>query len=518
MISLMVGDRRDTRAEYAKEPRPWIYPAGALVLALILLAPIIYYHAPQYYGTPDIQYVKAKVLSVSRGDLFGDPVTGRPNFHPPYYHLFLSLFTRLGMDIDVLLFLVTVVNVCLMFVLTYLVLATRFERRTAFLGTLMLPFIVLHMGQGNLALATAFYFSVPFYLAGLLLYLQSSAAGWRSAATAVLWGGAFLISPVYVFLIGFTFAHELLVRRAYRRFAVLAIVFLATISPFFIQMHAVREAGMADTSTFALWRGVPDGAWLQALGGSFLFPADGDRRILPAALAAIVVVLGSIGLIRRRAAGAFPLVVAVAYLFTAYHFSLQYAIRVQFFLSLFLAAGALDYLGWRGIRRAATVALASVCVILGSINHFSQTMDLIANRESHLAEYRTFGAGFWDNMDRYLIPDQYVVATAATYRYFLMPCFPAHALVAYRSGDYYQISEAAAKEMQDDYVALMGATDIATVDRLCRKYGMQAAVMHVRYDGKFPVFRTLAANWETAYEDDYFRIYRRPEAPVPSAR
>ncbi|MDD4052419.1 MAG: hypothetical protein PHR28_11060 [candidate division Zixibacteria bacterium] len=510
----MGGGRRETHVDYTKEKRPWAYPLAVLIFALVLLSPILYYHAPQYYGSPDIQYVKAKVLSVSNGDLFGDPVTGRPNFHPPYYHLFLSLFTRLGVDIDILLFLVSVINVCALLVLAYFVLAVRFEKRTAFICALMLPFIIQYMGPDNIALATAFYFSIPFFLGGLFFYLQPEPSPWRPVATAVLWGCAFLISPVYVFLIGFTFAYESFVKRAYRRFAILTLVFLTTITPFFIQMHAVRVAGMADTSTFALWRGIPDGAWFKALGGSFLFPSDGNRRILPMIPAVIIVILGILGAVRKRSAGAFPLIAALAYLFTAYHFSLQYAIRVQFFLSIFLAAGAIEYLGWRKIKRVAAISLASVCIILGSYEHFVQTNEWIDNREAHLAEYQSFGAGFWANMGKYLTPGQYVVVTAATYRYFIMPYFPAHALVAYKSGDYYQINEALADSMGNDYNAMMASADIETIERYCRKYGMRTAVMHVRYEQKYPVFQTIAADWTLVYEDEYFRIYQWPDSAV----
>jgi hypothetical protein len=504
----MSGGAREAHLNRAKEKRPWAYPLAVLAFALILLSPILYYHAPQYYGTPDVQYVKAKVLSVAAGDIFPAPVPGRPIFPPPSYPFFLSLFTRLGVNIDILLFLVSVVNVCALLVLGYFVLAMRFEKRTAFLCALMIPFIIQHMGQGNLTLATAFSFSISFYLGGLYFYFRPGTARWRLSAMAVLWGCAFLISPVYVFLIGFTFAYELIVRREYRRFWMPALVFLATITPFFVQMNAVYNAGMGGTSTFALWRGVPDGQWFKALGTSFLLPAETEKGWLPAALAVIVVMLGILGVTRNRSARSLLIIAGLAYVFTAYHFNPQYAQRVQFFLSLFLAAEAVEYLSSLRMKRVAVISFATICIVLGAYEHFDATKVLIKNREDNIADYKLYGAGFWANMGKYLTPGQYVLVTDATYRYFIMPYFPAHALVAYKSGDYFQINEAVAQEMHDDYGAIMGSDDIETVERYCRKYGMRTAVMHVRYDQKYPVFQAIEVNWTLVYEDAYFRIYQ----------
>ena len=482
----------------------------ALGFVLILLIPIICDHAPQYYGKPDIQYVKAKVLSVSRGDIFGDPVTGFPNFHPPYYHLFLSLFTRLGIGIDTLLFLISVVNVCLLFVLSYLVFSARYERKVALLCALMIPFIIQHMGHGNMTLATAFPFSISFYLGGLYLYWLPETSRWRLAFVAVLWGCSFLISPVYVFVVGFTFIYELAVKRAYRRFRLLLIVFLATIAPFFVQMYIVYSAQMGNTSTFSLWRGIPTGEWFKTLAVSFVFPGETDRRWFPAVLAGILVIFGILGAIKNRPAKAYLIIAGLAYLFTAYHFSMQYAIRIQFFLSLLLSASAIWYLYALNLKRLAVISFASVYIALGAYEHFALTNELIRNREVNISEYRSFGSALWSNMGKYLSPGRYIVATESTYRYFIMPYFPAHALVAYRSGEYFQLAETISQALREDYNVMMSSNDIGTIERICRKYDMRTAVVHLRYDMRYPVFQAIGNNWTLVYEDQFFRIYQQP--------
>ena len=165
-------------------------------LIAIILGPLLYYRLPWYVSAPDIFYVKAKVLQVLAGSLFTDPITGYVTFHPPYYHLFLSFLSLLGIEIDWALIIVTVLNVSLIFFFAFKMLEVTFDRKTAFFTCLLIPFIVEYMGCRNILLATSFYFSMPFYLAGLWLYLKSNEFLLLTTGSAVLWGLAFLISPV----------------------------------------------------------------------------------------------------------------------------------------------------------------------------------------------------------------------------------------------------------------------------------------------------------------------------------
>ena len=149
-----------------------------------MAGPILYIFIPHYYLTPDILYVKAKTMWVTNGHLYTDPVTGMPTFHPPYYHLFLSLFVRLGIGIDFLLIAVSVMNVALLMLFGYLLLRRLFDTTTSLLTLLLLPFISQYMGPSYLFLASSFSFSVPIFLAGLLMYTKKAPTLLQNILTA----------------------------------------------------------------------------------------------------------------------------------------------------------------------------------------------------------------------------------------------------------------------------------------------------------------------------------------------
>ncbi len=481
-----------------------------LAAALAAAAPVIYFRIPLFYFSPDMQYVKAKILRVAAGELFADPISGYANFHPPFYHLFLSLFARAGVPLDPLLTAVTVANVCLIFLTTFLVLRRFFNDDTAFLATLLLPFVFQHMGSWDLFLATAFYFSVPLYLAGLWLYLAPSPTKRESTIAAVLWGAAFLVSPVYVFLIGFTFLYELSLSGRRRRAIEMIGVFFLMLMPFFYQAYVVGKAGMAATSTFAFWRGLPGRDWFQKLAISLLAPVDGNLtnwQIIPSLA---LVVLGIIGLRRFRPRLAYPAIAGVAYLFTAYHFSFAYASRILFFPTLILVASAVQWLRAGVSRRALVTVSLALFIMVGYGDHLIRSFSHYREQIPGFATYFKAGPGLWANLGKYAKPDDCVLATDFAYRMFILPNIPVHGLLAYRSGEYFQLGADLSKRMYEAYNQLMECTDIETIERICAQYNIRAAVASEIKELELPVFRTLTDHWPIVYRDVYFRIYQRP--------
>jgi len=486
--------------------------AGIILAALAAAAPVLYFHIPLFYFSPDMQYVKAKILRVAAGELFADPISGYANFHPPFYHLFLSLFARAGVPLDSLLTAITVTNVGLIFLTAFLVLRRFFDEDAAFLATLLLPFVFQHMGPWDLFLATAFYFSVPLYLAGLWLYLAPSPTKRESTAAAVLWGAAFLVSPVYLFLIGFTFLYDLLSAGRRRRAIEMIGVFLLMLMPFFYQAYVVSQAGLAATSTFAVWRGWPDGGWFKNLALSLLAPVDGSLtnwQIIPSLALAV---LGIIGLRRIRPRLAYPVITAIAYLFTAYHFSFAYASRILFFLILILAASAVQWLRAVVSRRELVTVSLALFIMVGYGDHLVRTISLYREQSPGFSTYFKAGPGLWANLSKYAKPDDCVLATDFAYRMFILPNIPVHGLLAYRSGEYFQLGADLSKRMYEAYNRLMESTDIDTIERICAQYNIRAAVASEIKELELPVFRTLTDHWPVVYRDVYFRIYLRPDS------
>lgn len=481
-----------------------------LTLLLLLMAgPILYHLLPQYYLTPDILYVKAKTMWVASGDLYTDPASGFPTFHPPYYHLFLSWFVRLGIHIDSLLITISLLNVALLLLFAYLLLRKVFDDTTVLVTLLLLPFINRYMGPDYLFLASSFSFSVPFFLAGLWLYLKEDPTVVRSILTSVLWGCAFLVSPGYLFLIAFTFAYELLFKRRFTRFGVMASVFLITILPFFYQANTIRKLGMLETSTFSLWRGFPGFDWLQSLVVNFLSLTDGRLthwHLLP------LVVLAGLGLIEfwyTRPRHPFPAIAALAYLFTFYHFNEQYSSRILIFLSLFLTAYAIRFLLSIELRKRLILVLISLFVLLSLGDHVMRMVQFYNKRMDRFALYDQQEASIMAGLAPHVKPGEFILAGAKTYRRYIMPNIPAHGLLAYKTGEYYQLNTTLAKDMLLDYSALMEADNRETIRHICNKYGIKIAVMSKK-DHRQSVFRVLPQWWELLYEDGMFKIYQRP--------
>ncbi|MDD4050363.1 MAG: hypothetical protein PHR28_00510 [candidate division Zixibacteria bacterium] len=498
----------------------WVLAAAILLLA----APILIYSAPLYFFTPDIQYVKAKILRVMIGQLYADPISGFPSFHPPWYHVVLSVPARLGVGLDVLLRCAAVQNIVLIFLFSYLILRRVFDRRTAFFATLLVPFVFQHMGPAQIYLATAFYYSLPFFMAGLWLYLAPSRSPAADIAIAVLWGLAFLISPVYVFAIGFTLADELIIRKNFRRVGLFIPVFLIVIIPFFVQAYSIYGPGLAGSSTFALWRGLPDLAWLQGFFSYLVSPLDGNPFDWHVLFAIAAAALGILGYRRHKERPPFIYIVALAFLFTAYHFSSPYASRILFFVTLFLAGFAVEYLQKIiTVRRLATLALV-LLVMAGAADHYWQYLSLYEQQKKGFEYYVNSTAGVKANLGKYLDPRAYVLATGIAYRTMIMPLFPVHGLLAYKTGEYFQLNPEISRRMLDDYHQLMNSTDPAFIEEICKTYNMTTAVAGEVSEMKLPVFQTIARNWTLVFRDAYFRIYikptgsdyrEKPAAPAP---
>jgi hypothetical protein len=489
-----------------------------IAFGLILAAPVLYHGLPLYFFMPDIQFVKAKILHVMESSLYADPVTGFPTLHPPCYHLLLSIFSRLGISLNSLLLTVSTINICLIILFSFLFLKRIFDERTALFSTLMIPFIFPYMGPGYILLATSFYFSLPFFLAGLWLYLKPSSSSKLDIAASILWGTAFLLMPGYLFLIGFTFLYELLFRKNRRRFAILTAVFLVTIVPFFIQSIIIYNNNMAGTAAFSFWRGIPGPGWWRDFAVNLLSPVEGDLTRWPTFMAAGLGLLGLAGIILTRRAHACVIIAAVAYCFTAYHFNAQYASRIQLFLSLFLVAYAIRLLMSLKIYQSAKIVLIIVLVGTSAYCHIARTWEMSAAQNEEYIEFREAVAELKENFSKYVESNVFVLATDYTYRTCIMPFFPVHGLIAYKSGEYFQLKTEIANEMLEDYHRLINSADIREIDHFCRKYDIRYAVARETSDMSAPAFRTISLYWRLAYRDGHFRIYAKPQRDEVSVK
>jgi len=492
----------------------WIMIIGFVLIAI----PYLYFHTPQYFLSPDLMYVKAKALWVLNGHLYADPVTGIQTLHPPYYHLVLSLFTRMGLQVDNVLFVVSLVDVLLIGLFAYLALRKLFPPNIAAFTVLMIPFINRYMGSSYLFLASSFTFSLPIFLAGLWLFLREKTNIGISILTALLWGFAFLVSPGYLFLIGFAFVYDVYRRRDFRRFFIMVGTFVVAIIPFFYQAYVVLSFYAANSlgqaSTFAFWRGLPDFAWMGSLLQKIVAPGDRDFLDWHTALVIVVLAAATIGYLRSKNRHAFPIIALVAYLFTFYHFSVQYASRVLYIFSIFAMAYAVQWLVSRRKYRYPAYAAVALLVLFSTTDHIVRTVDYFAEREEPYTSFKYIEARVHPKLREYLRPGRFVLATKRGYRNFILPYFPARGLIGARSGEYYQLPAGLAEEMKNNHEVLIMSMNRDTINQLCTIYGIDYAVKFF-YDD-VPVFRELDNWWQKVYSDKAMTIYRRPSALQPS--
>ena len=491
----------------------WILFIGFLVIA----APFLYYHFPQYYISPDLTYVKAKALWVMNGRLFFDPVSGIQTLHPPFYHLFLALLMRLGGKIDTILFWVSVVNVFLLGLFAYLALRNVFRKEIAVVTVLLIPFINRYMGSSYLFLASSFTFSLPIFLAGLWVFLHEREKLGLAILAAFLWGIAYLVSPGYLFLIGFAFLYDLYTRRNWRRFLALVITFLITIIPFFYQVYVVLSFYAANSlgqaSTFALWRGLPDLAWWGSLIRNFLAPADRAFMDWHTALVIGIIGIGTIGYIRLKNRHPFPVIALLAYLFTFYHFSAQYASRILYIFSIFAAAYAVLWLISQERYRRVAYAATALLLLYSTADNVVRNTRYFAEHVDTFKKFDFIISRVQPKFIQYIRPGGFVLASRQTYYNYILPYFPARGLIGARSGEYFQLPEKLAKEMETDFETLIGSTDREQINVLCIVYGINYAVSF--FNDRAPVFGQLENWWQKLYTDGLITIYRRPPALKP---
>lgn len=486
----------------------WILIIGFVIIA----TPYLYYRIPQYNLSPDLMYVKAKALWVQNGRLYADPVTGIPTLHPPYYHLVLAFFMRLGGDIDVILFWISVINVFLIGLFAYLALRNLFRPQVAAITVLLIPFINRYMGSDYLFLASSFTFSFPIFLAGLWLFLRERITIGYSILTAFLWGVAFLVSPGYLFLIGFAFLYDLYARRNIRRFLTMAGAFIVTIIPFFYQTYVVlsfyAENSLGRASTFALWRGFPNFEWAGSLIRNFLAPAGRAFLDWHTALVVVIIGIGTIGYIRSKNRHLFPIIILAAYLFTFYHFNAQYASRILYVFSIFVTAYAVLWVTMQKKYRRLAYAAVVLLLLYSTGDNVVRNVRYYAQRVEPYDSFEVIISRAQPKFIKYLHPGSFVLASRRSYRNYIMPYFPARSLVGARSGEYFQLPVSLAKEMQSDYESLMSSTDPDYINTVCIVYSINYAVSFFYDDA--PVFGQIDKWWQKLYSDDLLTIYRRP--------
>lgn len=479
------------------------------LIIIIIVGPLLIFQSPPYFHTPDIQYVKAKTLAVMNGNLYNDPVTGYPSFHPPFYHLFLSWLVSIGVSLEIIPLIMALINSCLLIVFSFLMLAKIFDRTTSLLTTAMIAYINQYMGPGHLFLATAFYFSMPIFMAGLWIYLKSKQTIITRIVTGLLWGLSFIISPVYLFVIGFIFLYEIIWRRQWSQIAILICVFLVSIIPFLIQAFTIYNYQMAGTSAFSFWRGWPDLDWFQIFFGYLLYPVDGHINHWQVILTIIIFIAGLISIRKSHSPHFLIFIFGAAYLFTSYHYNPhQYGPRIFFFLGLLITGYMIKYL--RNIIKVKVIAgwLIAALLLTAMGEHLYRSYINLEKERTNYTNYQQIGRGLKDNFGKFIETDEYILASSLTYRNFIMPYFPVRALVAHQSGEYFQLNSVIADEMLKDYNEFMAAGRPELVDLICRKYNIKIAVIGGR-DVNERGFKTIMEHWDMVYEDPTFKIYRK---------
>lgn len=444
---------------------------------------------PAYWGTPDIQYVKAKIIRVSQGNLFTDPVTGVVNFHPPYYHMILSVFYKLGIDLDSLLYFISILNTSLTIIIVFFIGNFLWGKSIGLQLAALTPFIQEFLGPGYLFLATSFYFSLPIYLSGLYLYLRRN----NPIFWGVIWGIAFLISPIYVFIILLTFIFEAFFVREYKYFLTGLTAFAITASPFLVHAYIIYSSGLEGTSSFAFIRGLTH-----------------LKDIIPQTwvgwIGYLIFILAGSTLYFYRKIHYFFYLSIIGSIVTAYHFNPDYATRIVFIASLFIIGHAIYV-----IRRRKALLLISLVLAL-SLGYYLNLGKLIKSYESDqeiAPVYHRQNRLFLKNFGKHVEPNCFVLANCDTYRYNIMPYLPNYGLVAYKTGEYFQLNSEIAHEMLRDYNSIFSASNIETINRICRKYDIRQAVIYGNRDLARPAFRLLTKHWKTVYQDSHFMIIDR---------
>jgi len=376
---------------------------------------------------------------------------------------------------------------------------------------LLIPFINRYMGSGYLFLASSFTFSLPIFLAGLWLYVRDKSTTAHHIAASICWGAAFLISPGYLFLLGFISLYELIFVRNYRRLAWMAITFLVIVSPIFYQAYVVSSSNVGTTTTFSLWRGIPGADWFGSLFTRMLAPTTGDivDWHVPAVLGIIVV--GVIGYVRGGRRHPFPVIALAAFLSTFYHFNVQYASRIYYILSIFIVACGIYWLSRQKKFRAVGYALLIAAILYGIGNHLAQTYHDMDQKQADYRVFQRLISRLQPALRQHIPPTSFVLTDSKTYNYFVMPYYPVRGLLAHKSGEYFQLPQQLSDEMLKHYNTVMKSTDRRVIEHICSVYDIYYAIWVA--GAEFPVFEGIFGWWEPVAVEPEFRIYRRPPTP-----
>jgi len=479
------------------------------IITLIILAPIITSPYPYFIGSPDVQYVKAKIIAVTEYGLFEDPVTGIPNFHPPFFHILLAPFVLMGLPIDAVLIGVTAINVTLSLFFAFLLVRRLFNNRTAVLVCALFPFLFDFMGSGNMFLPTAFYSSIPLYLAGLWLFAHPDRARRHILGYGACWGLAFLMSPMYLFLIGLTFAYDGIIDRKWKDTLLALAIFLFTQILFFYQAYIILSRHLFGTTAFAFWRGLPG---IDFLLGLIVSAANPMERAISHPLlwcAVVLLILGAVATRFVKVHRKYVVIGAIAFVLTYYHYMPQYAIRILLLMSIVLVAGAIEFLFTLKWKKAVTIGGILLIAAGGVVSHYEGILSVYSVQDTKTIEIRAASDGMTAFCTQRLVPGEMVLASSLTYRYFILPEFPVHGLLAYKSGEYFQVPAEKSAQLLSDYNRLMQCTTQACLNELCAKYDIHTAIFRPQDLSQFPVFTVIRNSWPIIYSDQYFMVCRR---------
>ena len=284
--------------------------------------------------------------------------------------------------------------------------------------------------------------------------------------------------------------------------------FLITISPFIIMAVSIYHRDLWGSGTFALWRGIPDGAWFNQLIREFVSPVKKLMQGIPTVIHLVFWMLAILGMIRKRKVIVIIPLAFLAYLLTYYHFSAQYAVRIQYIMSIFVVGAAIAALFQYKIKASVLLVPVLVLSLFSVYIHWEHCLTYYKSEVASYKQYAETGKELWASMNRYLKKGEYIFCAKETYRDYVMPHYPVHSLGAYRTMEYFQLNPEKARELEDRYNAVMNSNDYDYIMKVADIYGIKAAVVGGNDMGE-PLFQVLKQEWSPVYKDRYFIIYRK---------
>jgi hypothetical protein len=489
------------------------YRVGIIALLVFLIAaPALYYGEPHGLYFPDLQYVKAKTNYLLDGHLFADPVTGYPTIHPPFYHLFVAPLKLAGLDYTSALLVLLVFNIAMFFTFSYLIVKTVYGNPTAILTSLTIPFLYVFVSGSTLNLPASFAFSISFFLAGLWLLLRQSDSIRQSLLVGLLWGIAFLISPLHLFAFGPVLIYQFFFRKEYRNTLIMAVTIGVVSIPFIIQTAMLVEQNLGHSTTFSFWPGLRDFIWAgNILTGLLVFDKDGSFWVATA-IAAAAVAGSCFAFLKQRRVHWFVVTSAVSFVLVSFHFKEQYAERMLLFLMLFLLAASIRFL----LSNTQRMRYVLVAVLLvggySMLRHFQLSIESFYPSMSTSNRVRDNAWRLPGIVRGLTEPEEFIFCTKDTYRYYLMHDWYGHSLGCYRTMEYFQLDSYLAQRLQADYHSAFKAKTYDQVLPIINKYDIRIAVFKTtKKESTMLLYGLIAERWPKVFDDGYFRIFRRPE-------